>query len=116
MKWLRKFEDASDSLENVYIIKDVFQDIIDDFDLEVLMGRDHSRGPGNYIRFNGDLDNSYGWDVLVNIFNVNVLLFASSLPSEEFKEAVEAHTDRLKRMGFVVKLNNVEYYSILIKL
>lgn len=113
---LKRFNESnqSDIDFHLQVIKDVFQDLIDEWDLEFCnwVGIGTAFDPGNHFSLRA-FDNS---DIIIDIFNkankVSVWKHVSSSPT--FKKDVVDNISRLRRMGYDVQYNDHHHIKIFI--
>ena len=95
-------------------IKDVFQDLIDDWDLELIGPSQVLPHGGKYIRIFSSTasksDDEKGV-IIINIFKKEYGEIGYANNSPEFKNDIVDHVERLKRMGFYVRFEKEFHYD-----
>lgn len=103
MKHLKYFESAQYK-EDIQIVKDVFQDLIDDWDLELIDSYGDIR-VGNYfiITYVAAVYIGREHSITINILKSNKIGGWSNVSnSVEFNRDIEDHINKLRSMGYPV--------------
>ena len=117
MKYLKHFENAfyddPDYKYHKQVILDVFQDVIDDYNMETSIDEDFKTPPGFCFRMKPVPKGIY-----IKIINRDFIDYVIPMP-EDVNNDIKKSIDRLKRMGYVVVGRNgrpvVNRYKTLIR-